>query len=223
MAKDVATQSDLTKRTFFTQTDNLLEVPNLVDHQNRSFQWFIEEGLGEIFAEISPIDDYTGTKLSLRFKDYHFETPKLTEGEARANNVSYDAPLKATVELTNKVTGEVKNQEIYLGDYPWMTSRGTFVINGAERVVVSQLIRSSGVFFTADAHGTSNLYGAKIIPGRGAWLEFETSAAGALYVKIDRKRKIAVTTLLRALGMSEAAMKDPFKHVDQGKTSHIQI
>src|SRR6185369_12793086 len=108
-------------------------------------------------------------------------------------------------------------QEIYLGDYPWMTERGTFVINGAERVVVSQLIRSTGVFFTAEQHGTSSLYGAKVIPGRGAWLEFETAASGALYVKIDRKSKIAVTTLLRALGMNQEQMKDAFKHVDTGK------
>ncbi len=211
----------LTQRQYFTKTDDILGFPNLVDHQNRSFQWFVEEGLGELLAEISPIDDYTGSKLTLRFKDYHFEDPKMTEAEARENNVSFEAPLKATVELTNKVTGEVKEQEIYLGDYPWMTSRGTFVINGAERVVVSQLIRSAGVFFTADAHGTSNLYGAKVIPGRGAWLEFETAASGALYVKIDRKRKIAVTTLLRALGMNEAQMRDTFKHVDQGTLNYI--
>ena len=194
----------------------LWKLPNFVDHQNRSFQWFVEEGLGEIFAEISPIDDYTGTKLSLSFKDYHFEEPKLSEVEARANNVSYDAPLKATVELTNKVTGEVKEQEIYLGDYPWMTSRGTFVINGAERVVVSQLIRSAGVFFTSEQRGNTNLYGAKVIPNRGAWLEFETANSGVIYVKIDRKRKIPVTTLLKALGMTEAQMREAFKHVDQG-------
>jgi DNA-directed RNA polymerase subunit beta len=223
MAKNVATQSDLSKRTFFTQTDNLLDVPNLVDHQNRSFQWFIDEGLGEIFAEINPIDDYTSTKLSLKFKDYHFETPKLTEAEAKANNVSYDAPLKATVELTNKVTGEIKEQEIYLGDYPWMTSRGTFVINGAERVVVSQLIRSSGVFFTSETQGTTNNYGAKVIPNRGAWLEFETATSGVIYVKIDRKRKIPVTTLLKALGMNDAQMKKAFEHVDQGEINYLDL
>ncbi len=221
MAKTVAAKGGTTKRTYFTKTDDVLDLPNLVDHQNRSFQWFVEEGLGELLAEISPIDDYTGAKLSLSFKDYRFETPKLSEAEARENNVSYEAPLKATVELTNKVTGEVKEQEIYLGDYPWMTERGTFVINGAERVVVSQLIRSAGVFFTADPHGTTSLYGAKVIPGRGAWLEFETAASGAIYVKIDRKRKIAVTTLLRALGLNEAAMKEQFKHVDQGKLSYL--
>ncbi|GAC1392268.1 MAG: DNA-directed RNA polymerase subunit beta [Candidatus Saccharimonadales bacterium] len=221
MAKSTASKNGINKRTFFTKTDDALDLPNLVDHQNRSFQWFVEEGLGELLAEISPIDDYTSSKLSLRFKDYRFEDPKISEAEARENNVSYDAPLKATVELTNKVTGEVKDQEIYLGDYPWMTERGTFVINGAERVVVSQLIRSAGVFFTADSHGATNLYGAKVIPGRGAWLEFETAANGAIFVKIDRKRKIAVTTLLRALGMTEAHMKDAFKHVDQGKKSYV--
>jgi DNA-directed RNA polymerase subunit beta len=209
------------KRVYFTQSDDVLDPPNLIRHQNESFQWFVEEGLGELLAEISPIDDYTGQKLSIKFKDYRFEDPKMSENEARENNVSYEAPLKATIELTNKVTGEIKEQEIYLGDYPWMTSRGTFVINGAERVVVSQLIRSSGVFFTADPHGTTSVYGAKVIPVRGAWLEFETSAAGALYVKIDRKRKIAVTTLLRALGLTEQQIKDSFKHVDQGEVKFI--
>lgn len=209
------------RRTYFTQKDDILDLPNLVDHQNKSFQWFVEEGLGELLAEISPIDDYTGTKLSLSFKDYHFEAPKISEAEARENNVSFDAPLKATVELTNKVTGEVKDQEIYLGDYPWMTTRGTFVINGAERVVVSQLIRSAGVFFTSDKLASGKTYGAKVIPGRGAWLEFETAANSALYVKIDRKRKIPVTTLLRSLGMTENKIKDAFSHVDQGKVSYI--
>ncbi|MEI7631890.1 MAG: DNA-directed RNA polymerase subunit beta [bacterium] len=209
------------KRQFYTKHKEIINLPNLVDHQNKSFQWFVDEGLGELLAEISPIDDYTGTKLSIRFKDYHFEEPKMSEADARENNVSYDAPLKAVIELTNKITGEIKDQEIYLGDYPWMTTRGTFIINGAERVVVSQLIRSAGVFFTAEAHGSSNLYGAKIIPGRGAWLEFETAASGALFVKIDRKRKLAVTTLLRALGMSEAAMREGLKHVDTGKTSYL--
>jgi DNA-directed RNA polymerase subunit beta len=216
------TSSVLSPRTYFTQSDDVLDPPNLVDHQSKSFQWFIDEGLGELLAEISPIDDYTGQKLSIRFKEYHFEDPKMSEAEAHENNVSYEAPLKAIVELTNKVTGEVKDQEIYLGDYPWMTTRGTFIINGAERVVVSQLIRSSGVFFTADPHGSNNLYGAKVIPVRGAWLEFETAVNGALYVKIDRKRKIAVTTLLRALGMTEQAIKDAFKHVNQGTIDYIQ-
>lgn len=226
MAKSTAVKTNSAKKgkndlVYFTKQNDAIELPNLVDHQNRSFNWFVEEGLGELLAEISPIEDYTGAKLSLSFKDYHFDSPKMTESEARENNVSYDAPLKATVVLTNKVTGEVKEQEIYLGDYPWMTTRGTFVINGAERVVVSQLIRSAGVFFTRDQHASSYLYGAKVIPGRGAWLEFETAANGAIYVKIDRKRKIAVTTLLRALGMTETTMRDAFKHVDTGSSSYL--
>src|SRR6185369_10400276 len=221
MAKSTKTVQH-SSRVYYTAQDDAIQLTNLVDHQNKSFQWFVEEGLGELLAEISPIDDYTGAKLSLVFKDYHFEDPKMSEAEARENNVSYEAPLKAKVELTNKVTGEVKEQEIYLGDYPWMTIRGTFVINGAERVVVSQLIRSAGVFFIADQHGANNLYGAKVIPGRGAWFEFETAAAGGLFVKIDRKRKIAVTTLLRALGMTEAQMREAFKHADTGKLSYLQ-
>src|SRR5438105_3898003 len=132
------TNNKKTQRIYFTDVDDALPLPSLVDHQNKSFQWFVEEGLGELLAEISPIDDYTGGKLSLQFEGYRFGDPKLSEAQARENNVSYEAPLMATVELTNKVTGELKEQEIYLGDFPWMTSRGTFVINGAERVVVSQ-------------------------------------------------------------------------------------
>ncbi len=221
MAKTITKSAAAGKRTHFTHQDDAIALPNLIDHQNKSFQWFVDEGLGELLAEISPIDDYTGTKLSLSFKDYHFDVPKMSEAQARENNVSFDAPLKANVELTNKVTGEVKTQEIYLGDFPWMTQRGTFVINGAERAVVSQLIRSSGVFFTSTLHGATNLYGAKVIPGRGAWLEFETAANGAMYVKIDRKRKIPITTLLRALGLAEAQMREAFKHVDQGKLNYL--
>jgi DNA-directed RNA polymerase subunit beta len=223
MSKTATTQpADVSKRVFFSKDDTALALPNLIAHQTKSFQWFVEEGLGEIFAEINPIEDYTGQKLELRFKDYHFTDPKMTEIEARDNNVSFEAPLKAKIELTNKVTGEVKEQEIYLGDYPWMTNRGTFVINGAERVVVSQLIRSAGVFFTADATGGRNYYGAKVIPSRGAWMEFETSTNGAMYVKIDRRRKIAVTTLLRALAQANnTSIKEMFKDVDTGDTNYI--
>lgn len=209
-------------RKYFTSEDVAVELPNLVAHQIDSWKEFVETGLGEIFAEINPINDYTEQKLELRFKGYHFEDPKMSEAEARFDNISYEAPLKATVELTNKVTGEVKEQEIYLGDYPWMTDRGTFVINGAERVVVSQLIRSAGIFFTAENVGGRNLYGAKLIPGRGAWLEFETASNGAMYVKIDRRRKIAVTTLLRALGYSTStSIRDLFKAVDTGDVKYI--
>lgn len=222
MSKTDAKVASGAQRVFFTQDDTALPLPNLIAHQIDSFKWFVEEGLGEIFAEINPIEDYTGQKLELRFKDYRFVEPKTSEIDARENNISFEAPLKATVELTNKVTGEVKEQEIYLGDFPWMTNRGTFVINGAERVVVSQLIRSAGVFFTADATAGRNYYGAKVIPSRGAWLEFETASNGALYVKIDRRRKIPVTTLLRALQFpTNAQIQDVFKDVDTGEVKYI--
>ncbi len=223
MAKTTLKKTEKAKeRIYFTKKDNHIEIPSLIEHQNKSFSWLVQEGLGELLAEISPIDDYTGTKLTLKFNDYHFGEPKISELEARENNVSYEAPLLANVELTNKITGEIKEQEIYLGDYPWMTDRGTFIINGAERVVVSQLIRSAGVFFTAEQHGITSLYGAKVIPGRGAWLEFETAASGAIFVKIDRKRKLPVTTLLKALGLTESVIKEEFTHVDTGKIGYIK-
>ena len=210
------------KRVFFTSDDTALPLPNLIQHQRESWKEFVETGLGEIFAELNPIDDYTGQKLALRFGKYAFQDPKTTEAYAKENNVTFDAPLHAVVELTNKVTGEVKEQEIYLGDYPWMTDRGTFIINGTERVVVSQLIRSAGVFFTADRAATRNNYGAKLIPGRGAWLEFETAANGAIYVKIDRRRKLPVTTLFRALGYNKTSeIKDLFADVDTGEVKYI--
>ena len=216
------TQPDNAKRVFFTKDDTALELPNLIVHQKDSWREFVETGLSEIFAELNPIEDYTGQKLELRFKEYAFQDPKTSEQDAKENNLTFDAPLHANVELTNKVTGEVKEQEIYLGDYPWMTDRGTFIINGTERVVVSQLIRSAGVFFTADATVTRNNYGAKLIPGRGAWLEFETAANGTIYVKIDRRRKLPVTTLLRALGYGKTSeIKALFADVDTGELKHI--
>jgi DNA-directed RNA polymerase subunit beta len=216
------TQPSATKRVFFTSKDNALALPNLIAHQEDSWREFVETGLSEIFAELNPIEDYTGQKLELRFKKYEFQDPKTTEQDAKENNLTFDAPLHATVELTNKVTGEVKEQEIYLGDYPWMTDRGTFVINGTERVVVSQLIRSAGVFFTADTVNGRNYYGAKLIPGRGAWLEFETASNGAIYVKIDRRRKLPVTTLLRALGHNKTSeIKSLFEDSDTGEVKYI--
>lgn len=210
------------KRVFFTKDDTALPLPNLIAHQEDSWREFVETGLSEIFAEINPIEDYTGQKLELRFKGYEFQDPKNSEQNAKENNLTFDAPLHAIVELTNKVTGEVKEQEIYLGDYPWMTERGTFVINGTERVVVSQLIRSAGVFFTADKVAGRSHYGAKLIPGRGAWLEFETASNGTIYVKIDRRRKLPVTTLLRALGHNKTSeIKNLFQDVDTGDVKYI--
>ncbi|MDO4780816.1 MAG: DNA-directed RNA polymerase subunit beta [Candidatus Saccharibacteria bacterium] len=215
-------QTQGSQRVFFTSEDNAIKLPNLIAHQEDSWRWFVTEGLSEIFSEINPIDDYTGQKLALRFGAYRFDEPKTTDLFAKENNLTFEAPLHAVVELTNKVTGEVTEQEIYLGDYPWMTERGTFIINGTERVVVSQLIRSAGVFFTADSVAGRNYYGAKLIPGRGAWLEFETAANGALYVKIDRRRKLPVTTLLRALGHPKTSeIKELFADVDTGEVKYI--
>ena len=210
------------KRVFFNEGDIALPQPNLIAHQKDSWREFVEMGLGEIFSEVNPIDDYTGQKLALRFKEYAFQEPKNTERFAKENNLTFDAPLHANVELTNKVTGEIKEQEIYLGDYPWMTDRGTFIINGTERVVVSQLTRSAGVFFTTEKGANRNYYGAKLIPGRGVWLEIETASNGVMYVKIDRRRKLPVTTLLRALGVNKTSeIKSLFEDIDKGEIKYI--
>ena len=221
--KPVAKQQTTSgERVFFTSGDDALPLPNLIAHQEDSWREFVEDGLSEIFSEINPIDDYTGQKLALRFGSYRFEDPKTTDLFAKENNMTFEAPLHVMAELTNKVTGEVKEQEIYLGDYPWMTNRGTFIINGTERVVVSQLIRSAGVFFTAENINGRNYYGAKIIPGRGAWLEFETASNGTIYVKIDRRRKLPVTTLLRALGRPKTSeIRGLFADIDTGDVKYI--
>ena len=209
------------KRVFFTDGDHL-EIPDLTAHQKDSWEEFIKSGLREVFTELNPIDDYTGQKLSLRFKDYEFKAPKRTVEEAKYNLETYEAPLYVKAELTNKVTGEIKEQTIYFGDYPWMTDRATFIINGTERVIVSQLIRSAGVFFTADSFNGKRFYGAKVIPGRGAWLEFETATNGSINVKIDRRRKIPVTTFLRALGIAKnSEIKELFADVDNGPINYI--
>ncbi|MBR3246692.1 DNA-directed RNA polymerase subunit beta, partial [Candidatus Saccharibacteria bacterium] len=217
----MATKLKSGERVFFTEGDQSLPIPDLTAHQKDSWEDFVKNGLREVFEELNPIDDYTGQKLSLRFKDYYFKDPKETEQEAKYNLATYEAPLHVLVELENKTTGEKKEQDIYFGDYPWMTERATFIINGTERVIVSQLIRSAGVFFNADMIGMKNYYGAKVIPGRGAWLEFETAVNGAIYIKIDRRRKIPVTTFLRALGMSKTEIKDSFKDIDTGEKSYI--
>ena len=209
-------------RVFFTEGDQALPIPDLIAHQKDSWEDFVKSGLREVFNELNPIEDYTHHKLALRFNDYYFKEPSESERDAKYNLTTYDAPLHVLVELENKVTGEKKEQDIFFGDYPWMTDRATFIINGTERVIVSQLIRSAGVFFTADRIGEKRYYGAKIIPGRGAWLEFETSTSGAIYVKIDRRRKIPVTTFLRALGVAKnSEIKEKFVGLDEGEFSYI--
>lgn len=205
------------RKTFSQFTKLVAEVPNLLRAQIDSNAWFFEEGLAELFKEISPIEDHAGN-LELHFVDHYLDAPKHTEETARDRNATYEAPLRCAVRLVNKKTGEVKEQEVYLGEFPIMTPRGTFIINGVERVIVSQLIRSPGVFFSSAASKGRNWYGAKIIPNRGAWLELETATDGAIYVKIDRKRKVAVTALMRAMGVeSNEAILKHFEDIDTDK------
>jgi DNA-directed RNA polymerase subunit beta len=183
----------------------VLDIPHLIRIQLDSFEWFKREGLRELLDEISPISDFTGTRMELRFGEYSFGEPKYSELECRERDMTFSAPLRVNVQLVVRETGEVKEQELFMGDFPLMTPNGTFVINGAERVVVSQLVRSPGVYFTIEIDPTSGrelCYG-KLIPNRGAWLEFETSNKNVLSVKVDRKRKIPVTTLLRAIDEAE--------------------
>ena len=178
----------------------LVPLPNLIKPQLDSFQWIISDGLKEIFKEISPINDYSGKKFELQLVSFEIDKPKFGEHYAKENMLSYDAPLRATVKLINKTTGSEKEQEIFLTDFPMMTDHGTFIINGIERVVVSQLARSFGIFFTSQELKGKIHFGAKIIPARGAWIEIESEADGVVYIKIDRKRKFPVTSLLRILG-----------------------
>ncbi len=193
----------MTGRVFFTKNRDLLTPPNLIEIQKDSYDWFFKEGLKELFEEITPVRDYTNRDLELYFGDYYLDEPKFNEVTSKERNTTYEAPLRVNVKLVNKRTKNVQEQEVYLGDFPIMTERGTFIINGIERVIVSQLIRSPGVFFTSENYKGRRYYGAKIIPNRGAWLEFETlSKTGLITVKIDRKRKIPFTTLLRAFGLS---------------------
>src|SRR5687767_9337476 len=192
------------ERRNFASLPEVLPLPNLIQTQIDSFKWFCDEGLQELFAEISPIQDFTGKNLDLRFISSEFREPKYSEEECRTKDLTFSKPLWARVELVNKETGEVSEQDVFLGDFPWVTDKGTFVVNGAERVVVSQLVRSPGVYFTAVDDPTTGrrLFYGKLIPNRGAWLEFETSNKDVISVKVDRKRKLPVTTLLRAVGYS---------------------
>jgi DNA-directed RNA polymerase subunit beta len=189
-----------TERKYFTPVKDAIALTDLIALQRDSYKWFLETGLGELFHEISPIRDFIGRDLELSFGDYYFDEPKFDEKQSKQKNINFEAPLRVKATLKNNRSGEVKSHEIYLGDYPLMTDRGTFVINGIERVVVSQLVRSAGVFFTSELFRGRRLYGAKVIPNRGAWLEMETDANNVIWVKIDRKRKAPVTSLLRAFG-----------------------
>ncbi|MBG9542279.1 DNA-directed RNA polymerase subunit beta [Cytobacillus firmus] len=188
------------QRRSYARISEVLELPNLIEIQTSSYQWFLDEGLREMFHDISPIEDFTGN-LSLEFIDYSLGEPKYSVEESKERDVTYSAPLRVKVRLVNKETGEVKDQDVFMGDFPLMTETGTFVINGAERVIVSQLVRSPSVYFSGklDKNGKKG-FTATVIPNRGAWLEYETDAKDVVYVRIDRTRKLPVTVLLRALG-----------------------
>ena len=201
-----------TERMSFSRIDEVIEMPNLIEVQKNSYQWFLDEGLKEVFKDISAIGDYTGN-LVLDFIDYRLDKqPKYTIKECKERDVTYAAPLRVTARLLNKETGEIKQQEVFMGDFPLMTDSGTFIINGAERVIVSQLVRSPGVFFGESYDKTGKkLFTATMNPNRGAWLEYETDSNDVFYVRIDKNRKLPVTTLVRALGLgTDAQILDYF-------------
>lgn len=198
---------NIRKRLSFAKIPQILEVPHLLDIQKKSFEWLEKEGLREVFNEISPIKDYSES-YELHFLDYRFGEPKFSERECKEKDLTYSRPLFVDLEFVNKETGESKEEkDVFMGDFPWMTEKGTFIINGTERVVVSQLIRSSGVYFSGEFDKQSGrmVYGAKIIPGRGAWLEFEINRDEIIHVRIDKRRKLPVSILFAALGFRTAS------------------
>ena len=192
-----------TERMNFSRIDEVVAPPNLIAVQKNSYDWFIEDGLQEVFENISPIVDHMD-KYVLEFVGYRFdEEPKYTVAEAKERETTYAVPLRVKVRLINKETGEAKEQEIFMGDFPLMTDSGTFVINGAERVIVSQLVRSPGIYFGMERDKSGKeLYSSTMIPNRGAWLEFEMDSNDTFYIRIDRTRKLPATVFLRALGFS---------------------
>ncbi|MFQ6084387.1 MAG: DNA-directed RNA polymerase subunit beta [Candidatus Aminicenantia bacterium] len=208
----------------FGKAKVFLPLPYLLNLQKESWEKFWERDLKELFQEISPIKDYTGKELELWFLDYELDEPKYkSDLEAKKNNDSYEAALKVKTRLVNLKTKEIKEQELFLSDFPLMTERGTFIVNGVERVAISQLIRSPGAFFTAQRISGKNYFGAKIIPTRGAWLEIETESSGAIGVKIDRRRKVAATTLLRAFGIDkDLVIREKFQDVNKGEVDFIE-
>src|SRR3989338_2535277 len=216
----------------FSKFKSLATPYDLNEIQLKSYQWFLKDGMRELLEEVSPIRDHTGKELELYFEDFRFDKPKADEVAEVYKDATYEIPLYIKVRLENKKTGQSMSQEIYSGDLPAMTDRGTFIINGVERVVVSQLIRSSGVYFTASSWHDSQLFGAKVIPNRGAWLEFETDPDGVIAVKIDRNRKVPVTDLFRVFstqgapaivgGITNEQILSMFKDIDRGSVRHIE-
>ena len=221
MVKVKPVQLGKTERMSFSRIDEVIDMPNLIEVQKNSYQWFLKEGLKEVFRDISTIEDYTGN-LVLDFIDYRLDSePKYSIKECKERDVTYAAPLRVTARLLNKETGEVKEQEIFMGDFPLMTDSGTFIINGAERVIVSQLVRSPGVYFGKSYDKTGKeLFTATLNPNRGAWLEYETDANDVFYVRIDKNRKIPVTVFIRALGLGDDAKIRDFFGEDERIDGH---
>ena len=202
-ANSSVTSTDVTGRVSFSKIAPAMELPNLITIQKESFERFMGEGLANAFAESSPIENNAGT-MEITFGDHEFGDPAHTVAECRAKDVTYQAPLLVEVRFTNKETGEIKEQLVFMGDFPLMTDRGTFIINGTERIVVSQLVRSPGVYFSKELDSNVEVFKVQFIPARGAWLEFEVDKRGKLVVSIDRKRRQNATVMLRALGIAES-------------------
>ena len=202
MSYKIVKSGDYRERRNFSKIRNTYELKDLLEIQKKSYKWFLDTGIKEVFEDLFPVENFSGT-LSLEFGDYHFDEPRYSIKESKDRESTYAAPLRVEVRLFNRETGEVKEQEIFMGDMPMMTDSGTFVINGAERVIVSQLVRSPSVYFNREIDKSGReLITSQIIPTRGTWLEFETDARDVLYVRIDRTRKVTLTTLLRAFGLS---------------------
>jgi len=203
------TQSARPKKYFGRYKKPLVKFPNLIEAQIKSYKWLVEQGIKEVFKEFSPISDYSGKKFQLEFNSFSLGESKSDENDSKVNKLSYQGALKVRVKLQNKILGTVKEQEIFMSDLPLMTAHGTFIINGVERVIVPQLARSFGVFFTESENKGRRFFGAKIIPARGVWIEIESEADGAIYIRIDKKRKFPATALMRAMGYetNEAIMK----------------
>jgi len=212
----------LSLKDFSRHSRGILEPPRLTQFQTDSFDWFLKTGIKEIFQELSPIKDYTGKELELEFLNYYLGEPKFSETLAREKSLNYEASLRVKLRLLNKQNQSTKEDEVYFGEIPLMTPRGTFIINGVEKVVISQINRSPGVYFKSVNFRGNKLFGAKLIPYHGSWLEFETDNNGAIWVKIDRRRKVAATALLRIFGFSlDKEIKDAFRPLEQKLSSHL--
>jgi len=212
----------LPTKVFSSHPGGFVKQDHLAAVQLQSYRWFKETGLKELLEEVSPIKDYTGKEIELHFLDYYFDEPKYDEEYSKVKDLTFEAPLRVKLKLVNHKTKETKEQEVYFGDFPVMTARGTFIINGVERTVISQLIRSAGVYFTANIWRGRKLFGAKVIPNRGVWLEFETEPDGSIGVKIDRRRKVAVTDLLRVFGWEDSRAARDFGDIDTGAIKYIK-